>query len=242
MREDISHLEGTFMIRAIRNSGILAVCLLFVFAASAVAQSYKVEIAAVLAPQELAPAIRDALSGDALRVSGPQGVLCEILLRKAVPASASPNQSLGIAYGQLSEGALVGAIRFAVATKDYRRQEIKPGVYTLRYALQPVDGNHQGVSPNRDYLLAVPAATDSSLAPVAGNTLYNLSRKATGTGHPSVWSLAAAENAPAKLPGLAHIEDGDLWVLYFKATLQLKGGAAVSTTLGLVIVGHATEA
>jgi hypothetical protein len=230
------------MTYTIRKPAFLAACLIFVSATSAAAQSYKVEAVSAPAPQELTVAVRDLFSGDALRVSGPQGVLCEIWLRKAVPATASPNQSLGIAYGKLAEGTLVGAIRFASAAKDYRRQEIKPGLYTLRYGLQPVDGNHQGVSPNRDYLLAIPAAADASLAPVTGNILYNLSRKAAGTGHPSVWSLVPTDNAPANFPAMVHIEDGDLWVLYLRASLQTDGGAAAPATLGLVIVGHAPEA
>jgi len=101
--------------------------------------------------------------------------------------------------------------------------------------LQPVDGNHQGVSPYRDYFLTVPAALDSSPADVTATNLVNLSKKASGTGHPSVWSLVPADNAPATLPAIAHQEDGDLWVVYFQAPL------AKPTKMGLVVVGKAQE-
>jgi hypothetical protein len=210
--------------------------------ASAAAQTYKVEKESTPAPQELAAPIHNTLAGEALRISGPQGVLCEIWLRKAVPATAPANQGLGIAYGQLGDGTLFGAIRFAAASKDYRRQTIQPGVYTMRYALQPVDGNHLGVAPYRDFFLLAPAALDTSLAPITGKDLYNLSRKAAGTGHPSVWSLVTTEEAPATLPGMGHVEDGDLWVVYFKAAMQPEGGAVTQITMGLVITGHAPEA
>lgn len=211
-------------------------------ASSAAAQTYKVEAANAPAPQELSAAVRDALSSNALRVLGPQGTLCEIWLRTPVPASATPSAELGVAYGQLSDGTLVGAIRFASAAKDYRQQVIKPGVYTLRYALQPVDGNHQGVSPYRDYFLLAPAAADTSIAPLNDKDLYAMSRKASGTGHPSVWSLVAADAAPSALPGIAHQDDGDLWVVYFQTQVQPAGGAASPVKMGLVIVGHAPEA
>ena len=230
------------MTRNLGQRGILRLGFFLFFAASASAQSYKAEMVNDPAPQELSAEVRGALSDSALRVSGPQVPICEIWLRKAIPASATPDQGLGIAFGQIADGTLVGAIRFPAASKDYRQQDIKAGVYTLRYALQPVNGNHQGTSPYRDFLLASPAAADTALATVTGNTLYNLSRRATGTGHPSVWCLLAADSAPATLPGVAHIEDGDLWVVYFKAPLQPAGGAASSVTIGLVVTGHAPEA
>ena len=222
------------------------VAVLFWFAAAAVAstasaQAYKVETGSASAPQELAASVRDMLSSNALSVSGTQGIYCELWLRKAVPAKAAATQGLGIAYGQLSEGELVGAIRFASAVEDFRGQAIKPGVYTLRYMLQPVDGNHQGVSPYRDFLLLAPAALDSSPAVMTTADLLKLSRKASGTGHPAIWSLIAADGAPATLPAVAHQEDGDLWVLYFHAPLAAEGSAAGTATIGLVIVGHAPE-
>ncbi|MFY9529059.1 MAG: hypothetical protein WBC04_04040 [Candidatus Acidiferrales bacterium] len=218
----------------------LLFCAFLPIAAAASAQGYKVETASLPAPQELAAPVRGTLSGDALRVTGPQGALCEIWFRKDIPAKAASGSGLGIAFPQFGDGALVGAIRFEAASQDYRQQAIQPGVYTLRYALQPVDGNHQGVSPYRDFLLAIPAAADSSVEPLAGKDLYKASRKAAGTGHPSVWSLYPPDNAPPSLPGIVHQNDGDLWILYVKAPLA--SGSGGSSTVGLVLVGHAPEA
>ena len=50
---------------------------------------------------------------------------------------------------------------FPKGMSDYRGQAIPPGSYTLRYAMLPQDGNHMGVAPNPDFLLAIPAAIDS---------------------------------------------------------------------------------
>ena len=215
---------------------------LFVSAATARAQAYKVESASSPAPEELAAPVRDTLAASSLRVSGPQGALCEIWLRKSVVASATPSQELGIAFPKIPDGSLFGAVRLTAAVKDYRGQEIKPGVYTLRYALQPVDGNHQGVSAYRDFLLLVPAAADTGVAPIAFKELSALSRKASGTGHPAIWSLLPADSAPATLPGAKHVDDGDLWVVFFAIPIGPEGGAAASATMGLVVVGRAPEA
>src|SRR5205807_123366 len=81
-----------------------------------------------------------------------------------------------------------------------RKQLIKPGVYTLRYALLPDNGNHMGVAPQRDFLLASPATDDQDAATVTIDQTLALSRKATGSNHPSVWSLGPPEDHPKSLP------------------------------------------
>ncbi len=221
----------------------------FLLAAPATAQSYKVEKITAAAPQELAPAVRDALVGEAIRVAGSQGLLCEIWLRKALPAKDSVAQELGIAYGQLAEGTLVGAIRFPAEVKDYRRQRVKAGVYTLRYALTPVDGDHLGVAPQRDFLLASPAAADQNPANITRDAMLDLSRKTTGASHPSPWSLATQERDLGGLPAVVHQDDGDLWVLKFRVPLQAgsancgtSSSAASALVMALVVLGHAPEA
>lgn len=206
-----------------------------VFASAAPAQ-YKLESSTAPAPQELAASLRGDLSANAMQVTGAGGPFCEIWLRKSIPAAPSPDTSLGVNFGQIPQGALVGAIKFDAQGGDYRGQPIKAGVYTLRFMLEPVNGNHQGVSPYRDFLLAVPAALDTSDATISTDDLLKLSRKASGTGHPSVWSLVPADSAPATLPAIAHQqEDTDLWVVYFPAPL------ATPVKMGLVVVGRAAE-
>ena len=217
---------------------VLAAVLLAVGVAAA--QSYKVEKVTEAAPQELAPAVRQALHGEALRVVGPNGTLCEIWLRKVVPAKATATQELGIVYGQLAEGTLVAAVRFPVEVKDYRRQRVKPGVYTLRYALVPVDGSHLGVAPQRDFLVAAPAAADQSPDSLTRDAALNLGRKTTGTSHPSVWSLSVAE--PSGAPVITHQEDGDLWVLQFRVQMQSGNSSPSTVPMALVVVGYALEA
>ena len=224
------------MIRRSQYFAGLAVVVLLCFSSAAAAQDYKAAAGTVPVPPEISAAVRALLSPASISVTGPSGPLCEIWLRASIPAAAQPATGLGVTYGQLVDGAIVGAIHFDAAVKDFRSQAVQPGTYVLRYALQPVDGNHQGVSDYRDFLLLTPAATDINAANLADNDLYVLSRKASGAGHPSVWSLVPADGAPPSLPGIAHDTSSDFWVLYMKAAVGTS-----PTTLGLVIVGHAEQ-
>src|SRR6266852_2276561 len=105
-------------------------------------------------PQDLSAAVRGVLTSEALRVTGTNGVQCDLWLRQAVPVAAGAKQDQEIAFWQIAEGTLIGAIRFPDNVLDYRGQPIGAGVYTLRYALIPEDGNHLGVAPpQRDFLL-----------------------------------------------------------------------------------------
>lgn len=225
-------------LKAIFSAAVVASLFLLLPGTSAAAE-YRAEKAGA-PPEELGPAVRETLAPEGIRIIGPEGPLCEIWVRTSVPAAAGAAQQLGIAYPQIVEGTLMGAVRFLREAKDYRRQSVKPGVYTLRYGLHPTDGNHMGVATQRDFLLLVPAAADSSPSGVTYNDLLGLSRKASGTNHPSVWSLEPASGETE--PKLLHKEDEDHWVLQFSVQVQPQGGAATKLTLGLVVVGSAPEA
>ena len=252
MRRDIPFrvrgLAAAF--RRAATPGLLAVtvtaCGLFLADVAAAAQTpaYKVEKSSAPPPTELSAAVRDALAPDVLRVTNVPPVLggnlpeplCEIWLRKFVPAAASPVKDLGITFGQIAEGTLVGAIRFSAPIKDYRNQAIPAGVYTLRYALIPVDGNHLGIAAQRDFLLLGPAAKDSDPATLTRDQTLDLSREASGTGHPSVWSLGPPDAGAGTLPAVAHQQGNDTWALAFN--LSVAGGPV---PMALVIVGHAPD-
>jgi hypothetical protein len=224
--------------RAVLRAAFAAAAL-FAFAATAAAQGgYTVTMVSQAPPAELSAAIRGVLDSQAIEVKDAKGVLCDIWLRKDIPTVPAPGMTLGIVYPQLAPGTLVGAIRFPAQVIDFRDQKIKPGVYTLRYELNPVDGNHQGVAPQRDFLLLGPPADDTTTDTLAFKPLVKLSRETTTHNHPSVWSLMPADGAPANLPGVApqDSDNGTIQVLFFKANLGA-AGSAKPTTMGLVVVG-----
>ena len=213
----------------------LALLLLLCCARPATAQDYKIAAGSTPLPAEVAAPVRALLSPVSLAVTNGSAPYCEIWVRTTIPSGPQASAPLGVSYGQLVDGEIIGAIHFDGAVKDFRSQAVKPGTYVLRYGLQPVDGNHQGVSDFRDFVLLTPAGQDTSAANLADNDMYVLSRKATTTGHPSVWSLVPTDSAPTLLPGTKHDTNEELWIAYFKAAV-----GASPTTIGLVIDGHAT--
>ncbi len=93
-------------------------------------------------------------------------------------------------YPELPPSAFVGILRLPQKMSDYRGQTIPAGTYTLRYELLPQDGNHLGVSPNPDFLLAIPAAEDvNPIQPWAYKHAVEMSSKTTGSNHPAVIAL-----------------------------------------------------
>src|SRR5262249_11416747 len=146
-------------------------------------------------------------------------VLSELWFRKQVPAKAAPKGTA--TYGDLQETSLLGAMKVVEPTTDYRKQKIKPGVYTLRLGIQPMDGDHMGTAPNREFCLLVPAADDKGPDPLPSQKeLEDLSAKASGSSHPAVFLLFPNEK-PAAAPQLVDKGNGQ-WVVNVKE--EAKGG------------------
>src|SRR5438445_7607443 len=94
-------------------------------------------------PAGLSSEVAAAINPSGFRISGKDGVICDVWLAKVVPLKPKFKSSLRIKY-PFQPGELVGAIRFPEGSKpnDFRGQALKSGTYTLRYGLQPDDGNH----------------------------------------------------------------------------------------------------
>ena len=84
---------------------------------------------------------------------------------------------VGGSWGDVPEGALVGAVRIDKDFRDIRGRVIKPGTYTLRYGIQPANGDHLGVSPFREFLLLSPAGVDTDAAPKGHDGAIDLSKQ-----------------------------------------------------------------
>ena len=139
----------------------------------------------------------------------------------------------GALYPALANGEFVGVVNLPKGASDFRGQPVTAGLYTLRYQYIPQDANHMGVSPNPDFLLTVPVASDAAPAdnlPV--KRLVALSAKSTGTAHPGVLAMALAGT-----PGAVSKDDQGMLIL----TVEVPSSTGKTEKIGIVVKGQAAQ-
>jgi len=205
--------------------------------------SIKVAVLKQSPPDSIAAPVRSSLSDQGYRIQDDQGrTIADIWIRKAIPTSEKPAEPKGaILFPFLADGELVGVLQFATEGHDYRDQPIAKGVYTMRYGLQPVNGDHLGVSTYRDYSLVLPAAKDRSLAVPPRKQLEERSAESAETSHPAVFLLLAAPPDASKSgASVIHDAEKNTWSVVLPLSLKVKGeGEAVPFPVRLVIIGAA---
>lgn len=196
--------------RLFRSRTFLLLCLAFLLGTvTAWAETLKVAIVTEKPPAEVPADIAAALSPSTVSVARDDAPLAQLWWRETVPVRADESGELGVAYTQFEEGTLLGVVRLAETWADFKGTPVRPGVYALRYGLQLQDGNHMGASEYRDFLLLIPMAEAKPLdAKLTTLDLIPLSRKASGTPHPSVLALVPCDNAAGSLVR----NDHDQWI------------------------------
>ena len=195
-----------------------------------------VKVEATPLPKELAEPIRKLLDDRAMIVTGADGkVLCTVWPRKALEAKAGAAGAP--TYASLEETTVMGAVRFPDVWSDFRKYKIKPGVYTLRLAIQPMDGDHMGTAPYNEFCLLVPAAIDKAPDLLDPTELHEKSFKATGRKHPGIM-LLFPNLKPAGAPTV-EAKPLDTWVLSYRTPVAV-GGTEAPLGVSLVVVGHTT--
>jgi len=203
---------------------------------------YKVEPLREAPPEALAAAVKATLNPEGYRVQNGKGKpLVDLWLRKAVAATGKPAGPKGTVFLPfLAEGELLGALRFPSEGHDFRDQPIAAGVYTLRYGLQPVNGDHLGASQYRDFALLLEAAKDTSLQPVSPKKVEEQSAEAAGSSHPAVLMLLPAPPEAKSEPSMVHDETKDTWGAVVPLVLSIKGESSTARfPIQVVVVGVA---
>jgi hypothetical protein len=77
------------------------------------------------------------------------------------------------------------------------------GVYTLRFGLQPQNGDHLGISPNREFLLLSPAAADLDPKVLGFDAVVAIAQQTTGTSHPASLSIDPPESTGTLLSSVS---------------------------------------
>jgi hypothetical protein len=199
----------------------------FVSVAAGVAQAPTVTTATVALPPELAQPIAAALAPEVITVTTGTTKL-EFWWAKAL---ALKDGAKSPGWSEVGDGTLAGALRLTSAWTDIRGYTIRPGVYTLRFALQPQNGDHMGISPNREFLLPAPAADDQTADPLGYDASVALAKKTSRRAHPAAISIdppaAAAEPLSATTNDLGHQI----------VVVRVPTSAGAPITFGIVVTG-----
>src|SRR5213594_76608 len=153
-------------------------------------------------PKELGAALRAKLQSKAVQLLQGEKPVYEFWLSAEVPLESKPG-SAAKALDTIKQAALLGAVSISGDKRDYRDDELHAGVYTMRFALQPQDGNHLGTSEYLYFTVLVPAKTDTKPDGITDyKALVKASSKETSTDHPVILSLRPALSAEGDLPKL----------------------------------------
>ena len=200
-----------------RRCGVVVALLAVLVGTAALtpAQDFKIEPSPSLDSTSLSQTLAAQLDPKGSRLvraaNGAHNPICDVWWVKSVDSGKPAGTTPDILYGSLPVGGLVGVLQaISPEAEDFRDQKLKPGLYTMRYAQIPQDGNHMGVSQFRDFLLLIPARADTQPDKVLGfDELVKLSRLATGTGHPAVMSLVPPNPSYKKLPAVVADDQGN---------------------------------
>ena len=197
----------------------------------AAAAAAKVERIGLLPADVASDALRQTVEEKGYKVTLDDGWTAEFWFVKQ--PKVEKKDVPGALYPELSNGEFVGVVRFPQGMSDFRGQSLPAGTYTLRYQTLPQDGNHMGVAPNPDFLLASPADSDSRPEQsYVYRKMVALSAKSTGGSHPAVIALESAGEADSVIKD----ERGSI---VFSVAVPTSGGG--SEKLGIVIKGTAAQ-
>lgn len=153
-------------------------------------------------PAALSAALRALLAPKAIQLLDGDKVAFEFWLVKELPLSAKP-ASVGKALDGLKTATLLGAVQVPADRRDYRDDEWHAGVYTMRFVLQPQDGNHLGTAEFNYFAALVPAKLDPKPEAITDyKALVKASSKETATEHPVILSLRPASSEAGESPKL----------------------------------------
>jgi hypothetical protein len=203
---------------------LLAIFVAMAAAAPAVANGVTVTKHTHAVPDEIAAPVKAALSPGGATASIGETTI-DFWWVKALEANAKD-------WSGVAEGALVGAMKLSTSYRDIRGRTVKPGTYLLRFAMQPQNGDHLGVSPHREFLLATPAAEDTNPAALGHEPAVELAAKTVNITHPAVLSLDPPVASDAPL-AVTQNDAGHTAVVFEVRTSS--GGAL---RFGLILVGR----
>ncbi len=191
-------------------------------------------------PAEFAAPVLETLRGEGVRVQNAEGKpVLDFWPLKSIGTPQAPDGPQGaILYPFLTPGQLVGGVRVFKELGDYKDQPLLDGVYTARYGLQPINGDHLGISTHRDYFLLSLADEDTETETVTEEDLEYLSTGVSGTTHPSVLLLLSPDQQKLTSPQIVEESEADRTSVVVELSVTPAGAAEPKIVpVQIVIVG-----
>lgn len=187
-------------------------------------------------PEGVAGEISAVLEATAIQLKNGEEPEIEIWLRKETPLKDTPEEPR-TAMKAIAQGTLLGVMAVHKDRRDYRDDDIAEGVYTMRFALQPQNGDHLGTSVYPYYALLIPVAHDTSLDGIEGyDAVTEASSEDTATEHPVIVSLRPADADDASEPKLTEPAD-DHKAVQVSLPATLPEGEKTSLSIEVVYKG-----
>src|ERR1041385_1654510 len=153
-------------------------------------------------PEALDAAIRAKLQSKAVQLVDGAKPVYEFWFCNEIPLQSKP-ASVAKALDSLKETTLLGAASVPASKRDYRDDELPSGIYTMRFALQPQDGDHLGTAEYPYFAVLVAAKLDTKPDGITEyKSLVKTSAKAASGDHPMIISLRPASSDGGDLPKL----------------------------------------
>ena len=153
-------------------------------------------------PKELDPSIRSRLQAKAIQLLNGDKPAYEFWFSNEVPLPAKPD-SPAKALQTIRQATLLGVVSVSSDQRDYRDDELYAGVYTMRFALQPQDGNHLGTSEYNYFAVLIQAKIDTKLDGITDyKPMVKASSKGTTSDHPIILSLRPSATEEGDFPKL----------------------------------------
>lgn len=153
-------------------------------------------------PKEIDASIRAKLQSKAVQLLDAGKPVFEFWFSAEIPLQSKP-ASVPKALDAIKQTTLLGAVSVAISQRDYRDDDLSAGVYTMRFVLQPQDGNHLGTSEFSYFAALTAAKIDKTLDGIADyKVLVKASSKETATDHPIILSLRPAPSDAGDGPSL----------------------------------------
>jgi len=153
-------------------------------------------------PPELAPGIREKLQAKAIQLLDGANPALEFWLVSELPLQSKP-ESTAKALDSVKQATLLGAVSVSKARHDYRDDDLAAGVYTMRFGLQPQDGNHLGTAEFPYFAVLIQAKLDTSPAGITDyKKMVKTSSKDRSSEHPMILSLRPASSEAGEAPKL----------------------------------------